>query len=95
MYWALTGKNVPTLIPKKMGAVGLQQEQKCRAPHELKHQIPLGVSKLVMDCVKNDPAERPSSMMDVISRLDLLIHSVFGEKIRANRNASNNHRSAQ
>jgi len=95
MYWALTGKNVPTLIPKKIATVGRYESQKCYAPHELKPQIPVGVSKLVMDCVKQDPTERPGNMMDVISRLDLMIHSIFGGKIRANRNASNNHRSAQ
>jgi serine/threonine protein kinase len=95
MYWALTGKNVPTLIPKKIAMVGLYEPQKCHAPHELKQQIPVGVSKLVMDCVKNDPVERPASMADVITRLDLMIHSIFGGKIKANRNAANNHRSAQ
>jgi len=96
MYWALTGKNVPTLIPKKIATVGRYEPQRCYAPHELKQQIPIGVSKLVMDCVRQDPAERPSNMMDVISRLDLMIHSIFGGKIKANRNnASNNHRSAQ
>ncbi len=95
MYWALTGKNVPTLIPKKIATVGRYESQKCYAPHELKQQIPVGVSKLVMDCVKQDPTERPGNMMEVISRLDLMIHSIFGGKIRANRNASNNHRSAQ
>jgi serine/threonine protein kinase len=93
MYWALTGKNVPTLIPKKNG---LRLERgKCFAPHELKSQLPLGVSKLVMDCIKEDPAERPGNMIEVISRLDLMIHSIFGSKIRTNRNAANNHRSAQ
>jgi len=95
MYWALTGKNVPTLIPKKIKTVGLYEPQKSLAPHELKHQIPVGVSKLVMDCVKEDPAERPGNMVEVISRLDLMIHSIFGSKIRANRNGTNNHRSAQ
>ena len=95
MYWALTGKNVPTLIPKKIKTVGLYEPQKCFAPHELKRQIPIGVSKLVMDCVKEDPAERPANMVEVISRLDLMIHSIFGSKIRANRNGTNNHRSAQ
>lgn len=93
MYWALTGKNVPTLIPKKNGL--LAERAKCFAPHELKRQLPIGVSKLVMDCIKEDPAERPASMAEVISRLDLMIHSIFGSKIRANRNASNNHRPAQ
>ena len=95
MYWALTGKNVPTLIPKKQKTVGLYEPQKCLAPHEVKSQLPVPLSMLVMDCVKNDPAERPSNMVDIISALDAMIHSIFGDKIKVNRNASNNHRSAQ
>ncbi len=89
MYWALTGKNVPTLIPKK-NELGLVIPKNCPAPHELKKQIPVGVSKLVMDCVKDNPAERPRNMMAVVSRLDLMIHSIFGGKIKADKNASNN-----
>jgi len=96
MYWALTGKNVPTLIPKKTkDGLTTFTPQKCPAPHELKRQLPIGISKLVMDCTKEDPTERPPGMGEVISRLDLIIHSIFGDKIKANRNASNNHRSAQ
>jgi len=89
MYWALTGKNVPTLIPKT-NSYGLPVTQPRRAPHELKKQIPVRISRLVMDCVKDDPAERPRNMMTIVSRLDLMIHSIFGGKIRPNRNASNN-----
>ncbi len=94
MYWALTGKNVPTLIPKTKNGIGLLEPPGCMAPHEIKHQLPMGISMLVMDCVKNDPAERPPSMVDVIAGLDAMIHSIFGGKIKANRNASNNQRTA-
>ncbi len=94
MYWALTGKNVPTLIPKRNGLRAVEPAKRL-APHELKRQLPIGASKLVMDCIKEDPAERPANMMDVISRLDLMIHSIFGSKIKANRNAPDNHRAAQ
>lgn len=90
MYWALTGKNVPTLIPKK-NKFGLPVTEARRAPHELKHQLPIGISKLVMDCIEDDPANRPRNMMTVISRLDLMVHSIFGGKIKTNKNASNNH----
>jgi len=69
---------------------GLAVPQPCRAPHELKKRIPIGISKLVMDCVEDKPAERPRNMMTVISRLDLMIHSIFGGKIKTNKNASNN-----
>ena len=101
MYWALTGKNVPTLIPKKTAILGRKDgpgynnSGKCVPPHELRRQLPIGISKLVMDCIKQDPAERPTNMVEVMSRLDLMIHSIFGSKIKANRNASNNHRPAQ
>jgi serine/threonine-protein kinase len=89
MYWALTGKHAPTLIPKK-NKFGLPVTESRRAPHELKKQIPAGISKLVMDCIENDPAQRPRNMMMVISRLDLMVHSIFGGKIKTNKNASNN-----
>lgn len=89
MYWALTGKHIPTLIPKK-NSLGLPIPQRRQAPHELRKQLPIGVSKLVMDCIKDDPSERPRDMMTVISRLDLLVHSILASKIKTNKNASDN-----
>ncbi len=89
MYWALTGHNVPTLIPKK-DSFGLPIQQTSRAPHEVKKRLPVGISKLVMDCVKDNPAERPRNMMTVISRLDMMVHSILGDRTKTNKNASNN-----
>ncbi|MGA2916562.1 MAG: serine/threonine-protein kinase [Sedimentisphaerales bacterium] len=81
MYWALTGKNVPTLIPQFNDISAIAGQRECPAPHEIYPRIPLGISRLVMDCVKEEPQKRPASMDDVISRLDLLIHSIFGKKL--------------
>jgi len=89
MYWALTGKHAPTLIPKK-NKFGLPVTETRRAPHEIKKQIPMGISKLVMDCIENDPALRPRNMVTVMSRLDVMVHSIFGGKIKTNKNASDN-----
>lgn len=89
MYWALTGKHAPTLIPKK-NKFGLPVTVPRRAPHELKKQLPIGISKLVMDCIEEDPVGRPTNMMMVISRLDVMVHSIFGGKIKTNHNAANN-----
>jgi serine/threonine-protein kinase len=90
MYWALTGKHAPTMIPKK-NKFGLPVVEPRRAPNELKKQLPTGISKLVMDCIEDDPTRRPRNMMMVMSRLDLMVHSIFGEKIKTNnKNASNN-----
>ena len=57
----------------------------------LKRQIPIGISKLVMDCIEEDPAQRPPNMMTVVSRLDLMVRSIFGGKIKTSKNASNSH----
>jgi hypothetical protein len=42
-----------------------------------------------MDCIKDNPEDRPRNMMMVVSRLDLMIHSILGDKLRANRNGAN------
>ncbi|MCK4887829.1 MAG: serine/threonine protein kinase [Planctomycetes bacterium] len=90
MYWALTGMNVPTLIPKK-DEVGLPiPPQKCRSPKEIKPQLPEEISELVMDCVKNDPKERPRSMLEITSRLDKMVHKLLGDKLKTNKDASKN-----
>jgi len=81
MYWALTGKNVPTLIPQANDLSSMMGRRKLIAPHEVHKRIPLGVSRLVLDCVREDPAERPTSMAEIISRLDLLIHSIFRKRL--------------
>jgi serine/threonine-protein kinase len=82
MYWAITGKTVPTLIPKK-DPFGLPVQETVRAPHEIRPQIPIGISKLVMDCVEEDPIKRPADMTTVVSRLDLMIHGILSNKARS------------
>ncbi len=94
IYWALTGKHAPTLIPKK-DSLGLPIQQPRRAPHEIRKQIPPEISKLVMECINDEPADRPANMMTVISKLDLLIHSVSGGRIKTNKNAPNNNLSTE
>ena len=81
MYWALTGKNVPTLIPQSNDLAAMLGQKDFAAPHKIYSKIPIGVSNLVVDCVKEEPSKRPNSMSDIISRLDLLIHSVFAKRI--------------
>lgn len=90
MYWALTGLNIPTLIPQK-SAAGLPMTPKERkAPNEIKKQIPPDLSALVMDCVENDSDKRPRNMLAVVSRLDVMIHNIMGDKIKLNKNGANN-----
>jgi serine/threonine-protein kinase len=81
LYWALTGKYVPTLLPKQNGAIEvIEPTGPPVSPHEMKPQIPVGLSNLVMECVNEMPTDRPQDMTEVISRFDLLIHMVAGGK---------------
>lgn len=91
MYWALTGKNIPTLIPKKPNGLGLVEKPRdCPDPRSLKKQIPAEVSDLVMKCVKDDSAERPRNMMEIISCLDRVIQAIFGDRIKTKKNGAGN-----
>ena len=81
MYWALTGKHIPTLIPKQMDRVELAHDAATgpvATPNQLKPKIPMGVSNLIMDSVKTNPMDRPGDMNTLIARLDLLIHMIAG-----------------
>jgi serine/threonine-protein kinase len=89
MYWALTGENIPTLIPKK-DEFGFTMPRQRKAPREIKRKIPKEVSKLVMDCAEEEPQKRPSNMMSVVSRLDVIIHDILGNKLKTKKNAPNN-----
>ncbi|MFA5423614.1 MAG: serine/threonine-protein kinase [Phycisphaerae bacterium] len=83
MYWALTGQNIPTMIPKK-DKFGLAVKQERRTPIEIKPKLPQEISDLVMECCANEPADRPGNMMTVVSRLDVMIHNLLGDKIKNN-----------
>lgn len=86
MYWALTGRNVPTLIPKKneFGISVMVEPGDFKSPNQVYHKIPAELSDLVMECVKDKPSDRPSSMSEIIGRLDILIRSIFGTKLSLN-----------
>ncbi|HOL32791.1 MAG TPA: serine/threonine-protein kinase [Anaerohalosphaeraceae bacterium] len=85
MYWALTGRNVPTLIPKKneMG-IAIDETASFKSPNELYRKIPKTLSDLVMECVQEKPADRPSNMSEIIDRLDVMIREIFGSRTSGN-----------
>ncbi|MCJ7544801.1 MAG: serine/threonine protein kinase [Phycisphaerae bacterium] len=75
LYWTLTGQAIPTVLPKK-GGVQLVTDLTITPPHELNSEVPLPLSRLVTDCIRINPAQRPPSMNDVVSRLDLIAHTI-------------------
>lgn len=90
MYWALTGKNVPTLIPQKNEyGVVLIDKKALKSPHEVYPKIPRPLSDLVVACVQDKPADRPANMGEIIAHLDTMIREIFVS--RANPNAAQKH----
>lgn len=76
LYWTLTGEPIPTVLPKKGGAVTLVGEPDVDPPEELNPDIPPSLSKLVMHCIRPKPSARPANMETVVSRLDVIKHSL-------------------
>ena len=73
MYWLLTRKHVPTLIPKGQAGLSIKTEDKCVAPMEVDPSIPPALSNLVMSCIETDPPQRPKNMKLVCDRLEMAI----------------------
>jgi len=73
MYWMLTGRHVPTLIPKKETTAALRSEGhgEFRPPIEVNDEVPPALSNLVMECVATEPSQRPDSMGAIIDRLGI------------------------
>ena len=73
MYWLLTGQHVPTLIPKTKPTVALRTTPSFPPPRDVNPDVPPALSSLVLQCVENDPRDRPTSMTQVYERLELAI----------------------
>jgi len=73
MYWMLTGKFIPTLIPKKEEGVAIRDDKpgNVQTPKEMDPSVPPALSNLVMECVQTEPNQRPESIQAVIDRLGI------------------------
>ncbi len=79
LYWTLTGKPIPTILPKK-GSVTMLKDLHVKPPEQLNAEVPPSLSKLVMDCVEMHPPNRPTSMGELGKRLDLIAHAIKRNK---------------
>jgi serine/threonine-protein kinase len=70
LYWALTGRRVPTLYTVEKSQRHVLKSQGYSSPMELNSAVPDGLSKLVMDCLRIAPAERPDSMAEILMFLE-------------------------
>ena len=71
LYWTLTGRPIPTVLPAK-GAVTMLMELEVVPPEQINPDVPAPLSKLIVDCIEIQPSRRPASMNAVASRLNLI-----------------------
>jgi serine/threonine protein kinase len=75
LYWALTGRKVPTLFTLKKGENSFLVDAQIPAPHELNPTIPQPLSLFVMECVRTVATKRPADMQEVQRRMEILRHA--------------------
>jgi serine/threonine-protein kinase len=83
LYWVLAGKPISTALPKN-GQVTLRSDTAIAPPDHLNPDVPPALSKLVMDCIEVLPNRRPSSMDEVISRLELVTQAAMRKAAKPN-----------
>ena len=76
LYWTLTAQPIPTVLPKKTGGIQLIGDKNIPPPEELNPDVPPGLGNLVMGCIDLNPARRPQSVRELISRLEVIAHTL-------------------
>jgi len=73
LYWCVTDRHIPTLIPKQRNVIPTLDSRTIIQPHILNPRIPAPLSRLIMECVQFQPSHRPKDMGIVNSRLELAL----------------------
>ncbi len=73
LYWCVTNKFIPTLIPKTDNGVTRKDSTTLIPPIEIKPEIPLSLNTLILECIRDLPEERPESMPAIKARLELIL----------------------
>lgn len=70
MYFLLTGRYVPAIVPPQ-GATHflVQRKVKTPPPRSIKPGIPAALDALIMRCLEKEPIERPASMTEALDIL--------------------------
>ena len=80
LYWALTGRRIPTLFTTNKDGWRELKEQNYPTPHDLNPQAPEPMSKLAMWCCKVSRGSRPEDMGMVLAGLEKIAEVLKSEK---------------
>jgi len=76
MYWTLTGRHIPTALPKADALVSRIDDEMMEKPTpvgELNPRIHPKLAQLIMHCVMVRPEDRPETMANVSDQLELIL----------------------
>ena len=76
LYWALSGKKLPTLFNLRKGSNSFLVDSVMQSPREINAEVPENLSNLVMECVRTQPNKRPADMGEVTRRLEIIHHPI-------------------
>lgn len=75
IYWTLTGRPIPTVLARpgefKVALTNITP------PDKINQDVPPLLSKLILDCVRLQPAHRPATMKEVVNRLGLILQRML------------------
>ncbi len=85
MYWALTGKNIPTAMGSQndslMGSLDDNLIEKATPVNAINPLVPDRLNDLIMQCVEVDLDKRPASMDVVADKLDMILGMIRAESM--------------
>jgi serine/threonine-protein kinase len=76
MYWALSGRKMPTLFTIQKGDNSILSDDLMPAPRVINPLIPESLSNFTMECVRINPKKRPANMGEVVRRLEIMHHTI-------------------
>jgi serine/threonine-protein kinase len=76
MYWLLTEQHVPTMMPRGDAGIQLKTEERIQSPRELNEAVVPALSSLVVDCIHQEPPDRPQTMKAVLDRLEVSMNQI-------------------
>jgi serine/threonine-protein kinase len=84
LYWALCGRNLPTLYTLKKGENSFLVDSQIPSPRDCNPMVPETLANLVMECVRSNPAKRPADMTELARRLEIIVHVIRREQQGSN-----------
>lgn len=74
MYWALSGRKMPTLFTAGKGENSILSDDLIQAPHVINPLVHESMGNFVMECCRIRPEKRPANMGEVVRRLEIIEH---------------------